>query len=109
MKLALVGVLLGTTWLVGCAESKPAQSPSDQVSTTEITSADAPLPPPARKPLLGWFETDPKAPAKPKPLDAADPWSGQPASRAAQAPAEDPAKPAEKAATPAVVAPGDRY
>jgi len=116
MKLALVGVLLGTTWLVGCAESKPAQSPADQVSTTEVTSADAPLPPPERKPLLGWFENDPKAPPKPKPLDSSDPWSQpaageqQPATRAAQAPAsaQDPAKPAEKAASPAVIAPDQR-
>src|SRR6185295_19950217 len=107
MKLALVGVLLGTTWLVGCAESKPAASPADQVGTTELTSADAPLPPPARKPLLGWYETDPKAPPKPKSLDSADPWSGEQPARAAQSPA-DPSKPTEKAALPAAVAPNER-
>lgn len=99
MKLALLGVLLGTTWLVGCAESKPAESPANQVSTTQLTSADAPLPAPPSSPLVGWYETaanyHPAGAPKGK-LDATDPWAG------------DQAKPAEKAATPAVMAPSER-
>lgn len=101
LDLALISVLLGTATIVGCAPAQPAQNPSEQVSTTQLTSADAPIPPAPKTPLLGWYtpETDYSIPGK-RPLDSSDPWNQNTA--AAQPAQSGVAAPAEKAASPAV-------
>lgn len=87
LDLALISVLLGTATIVGCASAPPAQSPSDKVSTTQLTSAatDAPLPPAPQTSLLGWYtpETDHSIPSAKRPLDGNDPWSAAPVQKAA--------------------------
>lgn len=86
--------------MIGCAPAQPAQTPSEQVSTTQLTSADAPLAPPPKTPLLGWYtpETDYSIPAK-RSLDTTDPWASPAVAQPAQTTV---APPAEKAASPAV-------
>ena len=102
LDLALIGVLFGTATIIGCAPAQPAQTPSEQVSTTQLTSADAPIPPAPKTPLLGWYtpEPDHSIPGK-RPLDTSDPWAS-PAVAAQPAQAGEPAAPAAKAASPAV-------
>jgi hypothetical protein len=106
LDLALITVLLGTATMIGCAPAQPAQAPSEQVSTTQLTSAEAPLPPAPKTPLLTWLtpETDSQLPSK-RPMDSSDPWGSsavaQP-SQPAQPAQPGVAAPAEKAASPAV-------
>jgi hypothetical protein len=102
LDLALISVLLGTATIIGCAPAQPAQAPSEHVSTTQLTSADAPMPQAPRTPLLGWYtpETDAQPRPAKRPLDASDPWASAPALARPAQPAES--APAEKAASPAV-------
>lgn len=107
LDLALISVLLGTATIVGCAPAQPSRTPSEQVSTTQLTSADAPLPPAPKTPLLGWFtpETDAQQLPSKRPLETNDPWTGSAVAQPSQPakPAQPGAgAPAEKAASPAV-------